>query len=43
MCGRIKNQNVLTHHVRIYVDGHCLIEAEKLKIQHFFVLWHIFT
>ena len=43
MCRRIKNQNLLTFHVRIYVSGHYLIEAERLKIQHFFVLCHILT
>jgi len=33
MYRRIKNQNILTHHVRMYINGHCLIEAGKLKIE----------
>jgi hypothetical protein len=33
MCCRIKNQYPLTHHIRIHVNGYCLIEAENLTIQ----------
>jgi hypothetical protein len=33
MCSRIRNRYLLTHHVHIYVNGYCLIEAKKLKIQ----------